>query len=309
MRAARLPLLCFLPAALLLTAAAPAGAFVRTRSVTTNAPLFWSPGRASLEVVLPPDILGLSATDMRGAAQDAVNTWSHPAVLCTSLALSLAPGFTQGRVVAYDGHNRIMMRTTAWCADPDALTDCHDSSQVALTTVFSRNHPGALDDGQILEADIEVNGVDFEWGVIPDGPISGRDYEYTYDLTSALTHETGHFIGLAHVCELPGDPDRFDDHGLPSPACSALTTNAAQGFLLDATMYPMMNPSDTSLRTLSKDDLEAVCSLYPELVPTVIGACAVSPGPSVGPRGGALGAMAACGVACVTLRRRRRRGS
>lgn len=287
--------------ATLLAGARPASAFVRTRSTTTNAALFWSPAHATLEVALPPGALGISAADVRGAMLAAASTWSHPEILCTSLSLNLAPGFTDGHVVAFDGHNRVMMRTSVWCADPDTATDCHDSSQVALTTVFSRNHPGALDDGQILEADIEVNGVDYLWGVIPDGPISGRDYEFIYDLPSALTHETGHFIGLAHVCELPGDPAHIDSRGLPSPECSTLAPGSTPD-LLDATMYPLMNPSDKSLRTLTDDDLEAACSLYPRPLPTVVGSCAVSPGRAPGRRGVALGAALA--LAWAASRRR-----
>ena len=133
-----------------------------------------------------------------------------------------AHGFGDSDVVAYDGHNRIITRTGAWCRDPVAQTNCHDSSQIALTTVFSRSHPGALDDGQILDADVEINDVGYEWAAIPDGDFSARDYANAYDLRAALTHELGHFIGLAHDCVLPGDPIRFDDSGHISPDCSAL---------------------------------------------------------------------------------------
>jgi hypothetical protein len=213
----------------------------------------------------------------------------------------VAPGFADDQTVAYDGHDRIVMRTGAWCRDPETMTDCHDDSQVAVTTVYSRNHPGALDDGLILEADIEVNDVDYQWAIIPDGPISAHDYGNSYDLTSALTHETGHFIGLAHTCEMAGDPIRYDNYGHVSPDCAMLTGDDAAE-ILAATMYPTMNPADVSLRSLTDDDMAAACSVYP-ITPTVIGGCALARSPS---RPG-MGALAtACGALAFALARRRR---
>jgi hypothetical protein len=290
--------------AIVLGGSSPASAFVRTRSATTQAPFFHRSPQAILEVAVPPDTLQISADDVRAAAQAAVDTWSYPAIACTSLSLTLAPGLVDSQVVAYDGHNRIVMRTGSWCRDPDTLTNCHDDNQVALTTVFSRNHPGALDDGQILEADIEINDVDYQWAIIPDGPISGRDYEYLYDLTSALTHETGHFVGLAHVCELPGDPVRVDNHGDPSPDCTDVTTVDAEQ-LNESTMYPTMGPGDVSLRTLTDDDMAAACSVYPTTVPTVVGSCQVAP---TGPARGVLAALgASLALMLIAVRRTRRR--
>jgi MYXO-CTERM domain-containing protein len=287
--------------ALVLGGASPAAAFVRTRT-PTQAPYFHSSPQLVLEVAVPPDTLPISAADVRGAAQAAIDTWSHPAISCTSLSLTLAPGLVDGQVAAYDGHNRIVMRSGAWCRDPDALTDCHDASQVALTTSWTIKHPGAFDDGQILEADIEINDVDYQWGIIPEGPISGRDYEYIYDLTSALTHETGHFIGLAHVCELPGDPVRVDNHGATSPDCTDVATVTAEQ-LDESTMYPTMGPADVSLRTLTDDDMAAACFVYPA-VPTVVGSCDVTP---TGQSPGLPIALAASlGLLLVAVRRPRR---
>ena len=193
------------------------------------------------------------------------------------------------------------MRTGAWCRDPADMTNCHDVSQVALTTVFSRNHPGAFDDGLILEADIEINDVDYQWAVIPDGPISAVDYLGEYDLTSALTHEAGHFIGLAHVCGLPGDPVRYDDHGDPTPECTAIGAEQYQ-VITSATMYPTMNPADVSLRSLSDDDIEAACTLYPA-TSTVVGGCDVAPS-GAAPGGARIGALA---LTLLLARRRRAR--
>lgn len=287
---------------------ADAQAFVRTRTSSTQVVFFRSSPNATLEVSTPPDSLSISASDVRAAAQAAVDAWSYPAVSCTSLNLTLAPGFADSQAVANDGHNRIIMRTGVWARDPDDPTTAHDPTWVATTTVFSRNHPGALDDGLILEADIEVNDVDYQWAIIPDGPITAHDYGNSYDLASALTHETGHFIGLAHTCVTSGDPLRYDNHGQVVPDCSMLSGDDADQ-ILAATMYPTMNPVDVSLRSLTDDDMNGACSVYP-IMPTVIGACDVSssPGALRSPRAAVPVAAVGAALALALVWRRRRAG-
>lgn len=283
-----------------------AQAFVRTRTPDTAVPTFRSSPQVVLEVSAPPDSFSIQPSDVYAAAQAAVSSWSYPAIPCTSLALTLAPGFADSQAVAIDGHNRVIMRTGNWASDPDDLSTALDPNQVAVTTVVTRKHVGALDDGMILEADIEVNAVNYQWAIIPDGPISVHDYGNSYDLTSALTHETGHFIGLAHTCSSPADPVRYDNHGQVAPDCSMLSGDDAQQ-ILDATMYPLMNPVDVSFRSLTDDDINGACSLYP-ITPTVMGGCDVSSSPPSS--GSSLAATvitgASAGLALVLAWRRRR---
>ncbi len=242
---------------------APAAAYVRARTTDTFMPIFWSDPRKVLEVARPPDGLGISTDDLRGAAQAAVGSWSNSSIACTGVALRLASQTTDSQVAARDGRNRIIMRTGSWCRDPVTQAHCHDPAAVALTTVFSRSRPGAPDDGEMLEADIEVNAASsFQWGIVPEGPISGRDFANTYDLTSALTHETGHFIGLDHTCITPGAISLVDDRGTETFSCGTVPATE-QSLVEDATMYPFMNPADISLRTLSADDARAACDIYP----------------------------------------------
>ena len=258
---------------------APVGAYVRTRTSDTFIPYFWLNPYQTLEVAQPPDTVGVSAQDLVGASTAALAAWSYPAIACSGVSLRLAPGVVASQDAGFDGHNRIVMRTGLWCRDPNATTPelmhCHDQNIVALTTVFNRSHPGFADDGEILEADIEVNAVNFLWAVIPDGLTSVRNYADKYDLASALTHEAGHFIGLAHDCVLPGDLPLVDDQGNPSPDCTMVPA-AIQGQVLDDTMYPMLNLADVSARTLAADDMRAVCEIYP--IP-VIGGCVTAPSP------------------------------
>jgi hypothetical protein len=252
-----------------------AQAFVRSITPDTGVPLFWLTPQATLEVTRPPESFAITADALHAAVEAAAQTWSYPALPCTAVGLDVAAGFSDSDAVAPDGHNRIITRTGAWCRDPVSMTKCYDSSQVAITTVFSRSHPGALDDGQILEADVEINDIGYEWAVIPDGEFSARDYANSYDVRSALTHELGHFIGLAHDCVLPGDPIRFDDAGHVSPDCSGLPADEATA-LLASTMYAVMQPADVQWRSLSLDDARAACSLYARASLPLEGWCAVA---------------------------------
>jgi hypothetical protein len=88
----------------------------------------------------------------------------------------------------------------------------------------------------IVDADIYVNAWAFVWGVEPTDP-SIRD------LQAVLTHEAGHALGLLHPCEVDGR----------DPSCI--------GVPRDTVMDPEYH--GVSQRTLTSDDVAAVCDLYP----------------------------------------------
>jgi hypothetical protein len=92
--------------------------------------------------------------------------------------------------------------------------------------------------GEIYDADIEVNTAN-NFMTTTD---KRRDIDY--DLQAILTHEVGHFIGIAHSAE-------------PS-----------------AVMYASYSPGSVSQRTLTPDDVQAVCAVYP---PNNGAACNVEP--------------------------------
>lgn len=82
-----------------------------------------------------------------------------------------------------------------------------------------------VDTGEILDSDTELNTA--------QNPITTGDTGVKYDLQSILTHELGHALGLAHSAD-------------PS-----------------ATMYATYDQGTLALRTLSPDDVDAVCAAYP----------------------------------------------
>ncbi len=91
---------------------------------------------------------------------------------------------------------------------------------LALTTVTYD-----LDTGEIYDADMELNSADNHFTL--------GDTGVDFDLLSIVTHESGHFLGLAHSA----DPN--------------------------ATMFPSYNQGTINLRKLSDDDITGICTVYP----------------------------------------------
>jgi Matrixin len=108
-------------------------------------------------------------------------------------------------------NNVIMFRDDSWPHDDS-------TNAIGYTTITADT-----DTGEMLGADIEINT--FGNMIVPDAPAPLGEY----DLGSILTHEAGHFLGLAH---------------------SADST---------AIMYAFYKPGST---TLQPDDVNGICSIY-----------------------------------------------
>ncbi len=116
----------------------------------------------------------------------------------------------QGYVDADTNVNNVIWEDGLWAYDAEALA-------ITLTT-FKRSS------GELLDADIIVNGSAYTWGV------DGAPTEH--DLANSMTHEAGHFVGLGHSTEE------------------------------QATMYPTAPPGETIKRTLYNDDVRGFLFLY-----------------------------------------------
>jgi hypothetical protein len=83
------------------------------------------------------------------------------------------------------------------------------------------------DTGEIYNADMEINTFDMDPLAVKD-PVASD----AYDFASVVTHEAGHFLGIAHS-DVPG-----------------------------ATMFASYRNGQTSMRNLSPDDILGICSVY-----------------------------------------------
>jgi len=108
----------------------------------------------------------------------------------------------------------------------DWLDRGHAAGAFALTTTWFSTATG-----EILDADMELNQERFEFARCPEeGCVDGR-----VDLQDTVTHELGHFFGLAH------SPDDRE-----------------------ATMWACADEGDVLKRDLAPDDIEGLCAVYPD---------------------------------------------
>ena len=301
---------------LLCAAAAPARAYVRGVN-DEQRPLFWATN-CELVTVYPNGWTGLDETTIATSVAAAAAAWGST-VTCPASAsaaagspsfeivVSLAPPGARG-VAALDYKNSVVFVQSDWEADPLAL---------ALTT---RSVDSA---GRLLDRDVEVNvsRPDVVWAALdPQVPAAGSNGREVYDLQTVLTHELGHFIGLAHTCtgggstdsasDMPADP--VDDQGRAVPLCDDKeATNDPAAYA--SVMWYTVTPFSAAKRSLTPDDVRAVCELYP---PSPSATCSLNQ-PNDGcscdhavgrPSAAATCLLLGCGVA-LTRRRRRRDGA
>jgi hypothetical protein len=182
-----------------------------------------------------------------------------------------------------DGISTLHVRSDAWPYAPEVT---------AVTRLAFVDNPGDPDDGKILEADMEINAVNFTLAIPSELTAD------TTDLASVITHEAGHVLGMAHDCGTGTEPWPRDLAGNAVPSCDGL---AADSPTLTATMYVSIAPGDTSKRTLEPADVGGACKITYGAVctpPDFDGDAGCSSG-----RGGGWLAALLLGRACSSRRR------
>ncbi len=113
--------------------------------------------------------------------------------------------------------NVIVFRDEVW---PHGDDGSGTTDTIALTTVTYD-----VVKGDIFDADMEINTF--------ENKFTTADTMVDVDLRSVLTHEAGHFLGLAHST------------------------------IAEATMFPNYMNGSVALRSLDDDDQQAICNAYP----------------------------------------------
>lgn len=188
----------------------------------TGFPLFW--GSACLGFGVQKDgspLRHVSYKAFDGIVRTAFNQWTaspctgggHPSFRVWDVG-PIECGEPEFNQKSSPNANVWMMRDADWPYQGQFAT-------LALTTVsFS------LKTGEIYDADVEINSHSVQ-------NLTTTDVNVGSDLQSIVTHEAGHFLGLAH------SPEQ------------------------DATMNANYSSGDLSFRTLSPDDQAAICAAYP----------------------------------------------
>jgi len=202
-----------LVSAFLIAAPGSAAAYDLATSAAGD-PLHWPAGRVTFTLAVEPGPTELDPDATVRAITAAVATWQ--AALADSpitLAISETPGSAAPRM--NDG-----VLTIRWAFDRD---DPDLESGLLGQTFLSYRSA----DAQLVDADIVLNADEFRWTT---DPTSCAD---EYDVESAVVHEIGHALGLAHSIGHP-----------------------------EATMFRTGDACDIAKRDLAADDTAGLDELY-----------------------------------------------
>ena len=253
-----------LAAALVLSFAGSAGAWVRSRT-EKGTPVFWP---ASCVFIVPDEAgsLDMPLETVLQVIDRTIANWQTPSLGRAYLRLQReAPAKKE---TLYDKTHVIKFRDgSRFCRPADGGKEevCYSAQATAITTIFYNSAPGKPADGTILDADIELNQVNFTFVNLP-AATQARPGTSRADLENTLTHELGHLQGLDHICRdsaTLGDP--VDGNGQPIPDCIEVRQNPVKfRELLEATMYNFTeSAAEIKKRTPEADDQNALSAVYP----------------------------------------------
>ncbi len=131
--------------------------FAQSRTETSRIPLAW---RSSC-IFLTPDAGGSTHIAGDGELQvieRSMAAWNDATGGCSFVHFEILPPKPVPGV-QYDGTSGVIFVESDWCELHENRPGC--ASMTALTTLYYIDEAGSPNEGQILEADVELNGDDF----------------------------------------------------------------------------------------------------------------------------------------------------
>ena len=223
------------------------------KQTTSGQDVHWPDGAVTFDRAFATTPTTVTADQASAALASSVMTWQS-ALTDTGVMVALATDSAAAAPHVNDGVNTVRFAMTA--DDPDI-----EPGVLGLTFVAYRSS-----DGVAVDADVVMNAVDFTWTT------GEATCAKEYDLQSAVTHELGHALGLAHSIGHP-----------------------------EATMYATGQACETSKRSLESDDKAGLAALYsaPADAAPPGGCASSSPGS---------GALIGVALALLAIKRRRTAG-
>jgi MYXO-CTERM domain-containing protein len=238
-------------------------------------PLYWASSCETVTIYLN-GFSAMTPDEVAKSIGGAAAAWGPNAVTCPTETgdggnghpfFEILPQLSTGGsvpAVVNDGKNSIIFDTLGSDLGPEVL---------AFTSVSKEPN------GHIVDADIEINAgsPDILWANLDPGTPPATNGQLRFDLQTVMTHEFGHFLGLAHTCvttvtggyttTVSSDsdsppPGSKDDSEQLIPDCTdpPEPTNATQA---EAVMWYVIDQESITKRVLTADDARGVCAIYP----------------------------------------------
>lgn len=183
-----------------------------------GAPFFWPASKHPVPYVINSDLAGVSFATAQSAIDSAFSTWATASSSAITFAFA---GQSHGGSNGQDGANTISWKDLG--GSHGAFVS--DTFAESIITFVSSS-------GEIVDVDTELNA-NVPFAVLPSGEDDPSDPRV--DIQAVVTHEVGHFLGLAHE-------NRF------GPQVVMIFSDTS---------------GNTTHRTLSADDRSGVRAIYP----------------------------------------------
>jgi hypothetical protein len=219
------------------------------RTAKSGSPLWRDGGCLELSY----DAVTISADEAR-VIDAAFETWSVATVSCGRMIATSTRRLNPPS--ARDELSTVRIRRDRWCNPGNAFEPevCYAKQASAVTRLLFVDDPNDANDGKILDADIELNAVDYVL-LRPSEPAPATT-KPVLDLQAVATHEAGHVLGLAHNCGTGDEAWPSDHAGNVVPACETGSPTVRA-----ATMYYAVAPGDVGPRSVETTDVVAACEL------------------------------------------------
>ena len=182
-----------------LASAGPARAYVRATEQHSQLPTFWT-SSCEIVTIYTNGFAQMTTDEVAKSIAAAAHAWSPELVTCPKSANSDAGSGHP----SFENHHatRVWRRRPERRAGREERGDFSDGELGLLRRRYCPDTPKYRPVGAHFDADIEVNAatIDFVWANLDPNSPPARGGQDQIDLRAAITHEFGHFLGLAHTC-------------------------------------------------------------------------------------------------------------